>query len=55
MSEGIKIGSINIRGLTIMKIFLLLEIEDLDVLCIQETWMEKGAQVPVIPGFKVIE
>ena len=38
-----------------MKIFLLREIEDLDVLCIQETWIEPGAQVPAIPGFKVVE
>jgi exonuclease III len=38
-----------------MKLFLLREIEDLDVLCIQETWIEPGAQVPAIPGFKVVE
>jgi hypothetical protein len=38
-----------------MKLFLLLEIEDLDVLCVQETWMEEGAQVPAIPGYRVVE
>ena len=38
-----------------MKLFLLLEIDNLDVLCVQETWMEEGAQVPAIPGFKVVE
>ena len=38
-----------------MKIFLLREIEDLDVLCVQETWMEPRAQVPAIPGFNVVE
>ena len=53
--EGIKIGSVSIRGLTLLKLFLVLEIEDLDVICVQETWMEAGAQVPAIPGFKVLE
>ena len=38
-----------------MKLFLLNEIEHVDVLCVQETWMEEGAMVPVIPGFKVVE
>ena len=32
--EGIKIGSVNLRGLTLLKVFLLREIEDLDVLCV---------------------
>jgi exonuclease III len=44
-----------LRGLTLLKLFLLREIEDLDVLCVQETWMEPGAQVPAIPGYKVVE
>ena len=55
MENGIKIGSVNLRGLTLMKLFILREIEDLDVLCIQETWIEPGAQVPAIPDFKVVE
>jgi exonuclease III len=38
-----------------MKLFLLNEIEDVDVLCVQETWMEEGAMVPAIPGFRVVE
>jgi len=55
MAEGIKIGSINIRGLTIMKMLLLMDIEALDVICVQETWLAEGAQVPALPGFKVVE
>jgi hypothetical protein len=55
ISEGIKIGSINIRGLTIMKMLLLMDIEALDVICVQETWLAEGAQVPALPGFKVVE
>ena len=43
------------RGLTFLKLLLLLEIEELDVLCIQETWMAAGAIAPAIPGFKVVE
>ena len=42
-------------GLTNMKLLLLLELEDLDVLCIQESWMAAGAPVPAMPGYKVVE
>jgi exonuclease III len=34
---------VNVRGLTFLKLLLLLELEDLDVLCIQETWMAAEA------------
>jgi hypothetical protein len=44
-----------VRGLTFLKLLLLLEIEELDVLCIQETWMAAGATVPAIPGYNVVE
>jgi hypothetical protein len=53
--EGIKIGTVNIRGLTMLKMFLLGDIENIDVLCAQETWMEYGALMPSIPGYKVVE
>jgi hypothetical protein len=33
-TDGITIGSINIRGLTYMKLFMLCEIKKLDVLCV---------------------
>ena len=45
----------NIRDLTMMKIFLLMDIEALDVISFQETWLAEGAQVPALPGFKVLE
>jgi hypothetical protein len=32
--KGITIGSVNIRGLTFLKLLLLLELEDLDILCV---------------------
>jgi exonuclease III len=32
-----------------------MELEDLDVLCIQESWMAAGAPVPAMPGYKVVE
>jgi hypothetical protein len=34
-----------------MKILLILECEDIDILCIQETWIAEGAQAPNIEGF----
>ena len=38
-----------------MKMLLLMDIEALDVICVQETWLAEGAQVPALPGFKVVE
>ena len=38
-----------------MKLLLLLELADLDVLCVQETWMATGAPAPEMPGYHVIE
>ena len=54
-TEGVKIGSINIRGLTYDKILVLLEQADVDILCIQETWMAEGAEMPELPGYRVAE
>jgi exonuclease III len=51
----VTIGSVNIRGLTYLKLLLLLEIEKFDVLCVQETWMAAGATAPAIPGYHVVE
>jgi hypothetical protein len=34
---------VNVRGLTFLKLLLLLELEDLDVLCIQKMWMAAEA------------
>jgi hypothetical protein len=54
-NKGMIIGSLNIRGLTFLKLLLLMEMEDLDVLCLYETWMAAGATVPAIPGYNVVE
>lgn len=32
-----------------------MEQEEVDILCIQETWLAEGAQTPELPGFKVVE
>jgi exonuclease III len=54
-ANGIKIGSVNIRGLTYMKLFLLFEQEEVDVLCVQETWIAEGTPSPTMPGYQVVE
>lgn len=38
-----------------MKLLLLLESEDLDVLCIQESWIAIRAPAPAISGYHVIK
>ena len=48
-------GSFNCAGVSLFKIKTIMEMHTLDILCIQETWIEPGAQVPAIPGFKVVE
>ena len=55
-ASGIKLGSVNIRGLTNEKIFKVLEQHNFDVVCVQETWMKGPVQGEiVIPGFTVCE
>jgi hypothetical protein len=34
-----------------MKILLILEHADIDIFCIQETWIAEGAYAPNIEGF----
>ena len=38
-----------------MKLLLLLELDDMDILCIQESWLAAGAKAPTIPGYNVVE
>lgn len=54
-TKGITIGSVNIRGLTYCKLLMLMEVEEVDILCVQETWMAEGALIPEIPGYRVME
>ena len=54
-TTGIKLGSVNNRGLTFLKLFLLLEQEEVDVLCVQKTWITEGSTAPAMPGYHVVE
>jgi exonuclease III len=49
------IGSINIAGISNIKIFMLLEVHTLDILCIQETWLTSSTVTLDIPGYQVYE
>ena len=55
-NQGIKVGSINIAGLSYFKLFLLLEVHNFDVLCLQETWLVGEHIEPFdIPGYSIYE
>jgi exonuclease III len=51
----LSIGSINIAGISNIKIYMLLEVHTLDVLCIQETWLTSSSVKLDIPGYQVYE
>jgi exonuclease III len=53
--HGLAVGSINIAGISLFKVFLLLELHQLDVLCVQETWLPSSSVDWQIPGFSVFE
>ena len=38
-----------------MKLLLILEQEDIDVFCLQETWIADGAAPPNLEGFTLVE
>jgi exonuclease III len=38
-----------------MKLMLILEAEDIDILCLQETWIAEGTAQPKLEGFNLIE
>jgi Exonuclease III len=38
-----------------LKLLLILEHEDIDVLCLQETWIADGAAPPILDGFSLVE
>ena len=54
-NEGMSIGSINIAGISNIKIYMLLEVHNLDILCIQETSLAPAALPPILAGYPVIE
>jgi hypothetical protein len=48
---GISIGSLNIAGLSMFKIWMILETHTVDVLCLQETWLTTSNVQLNIPGY----
>jgi exonuclease III len=38
-----------------MKLYVLIEQTDLDIICIQETWLTEAAIIPQLAGYRVIE
>ncbi len=55
LCQGINIGSINVRGLSYLKLLLILDQAEFDILCLQETWVAAQAEPPIIKGYKIIE
>jgi exonuclease III len=54
-NTGLNIGSINIAGISLLKVYMLTELHQLDVLCIQETWLTSSTTQLNIPGYQVYE
>ena len=54
--HGIKVGSINMAGMSYFKTYFLLEKYNFDVLCVQETWLT-GVQPELFefPGYALLE
>jgi exonuclease III len=55
LTNGITVASINIRGLTFLKLYVILAQQDIDILCVQETWLAQNAMPPNIPGYNIVE
>lgn len=45
----------NIRGLTYLKLLLIMDQDEFDVLCLQETWVAEQADPPQLKGYKLFE
>lgn len=52
---GITVGNVNLGGYSDFKIFLLMEYMQVDVLCMQETWLSPEASTIYIPGYTCYE
>ena len=48
---GINVGSLNIAGISMFKLWMILETHTLDVLCLQETWLTTSNVKLNIPGY----
>jgi exonuclease III len=49
------VGSTNVRGLSHLKLISILEQDEFDVLCLQETWMANDAAPLLLKGYKILE
>ncbi len=48
-------GNINIAGISLFKLYMILHTHTLDVLCVQETWLNPSTVKLDIPGYQVYE
>ena len=49
------VGSVNVAGFSLFKLFLLLTRYPFDVLCLQEMWLPPSKVKPCIPGYNLYE
>jgi exonuclease III len=49
------VGSMNVRGLSYLKLLLIMAQANFDVLCLQETWIAADAGPPQLKGYKLYE
>ena len=49
--HGLTVLSLNVAGVSAFKLFMLLEKVRADVLCLQETWLSRGADILPVPGY----
>ena len=52
---GVRVASVNVAGVTVFKLFMLLEHLTADIICLQETWLQHGVDLLPVPGFKWYE
>ena len=48
-------GSINIAGLSRFKLYMILQTQTLEILCVQETWLKPSIEKIDIPGYQFFE
>ena len=53
--DGLAVGSFNCAGANWFKLRMILDIHEVDILCIQETWLNESAVKLDIPGYLVYE
>ena len=45
----------NVRGLTYLKLLAILEQDEFDILCLQETWVAEHTAPPLLMGYTLLE